>query len=81
MHVKYTFFFIGTSYFQNAWVLQDIHYITTLLHPSFKNFDVHPGLQDKAVSLLKTESTKRQPPPSSSIGYAMATTVATVTCI
>ncbi|CAF2995343.1 unnamed protein product, partial [Rotaria sp. Silwood2] len=55
--------FISTR-FQDVWVLQDIHYITTLLHPSFKNFDVNPNLQDKVINLVKNEIIKRQPSTS-----------------
>ncbi|CAM4950245.1 unnamed protein product [Rotaria socialis] len=56
--------FLG-SRLQDVWVLQDIHYITTFLHPSFKNFDVNSILQERALNLVKSEIFKRQPSTSS----------------
>ncbi|CAF2573675.1 unnamed protein product [Rotaria sp. Silwood2] len=50
---------------QDVLILHDVHYITTFLHPSFKNFDKCPDLRAKAIDLTKNELMKRQ--PSSSI--------------
>ncbi|CAF1366193.1 unnamed protein product [Rotaria sordida] len=63
---------------QDVWVLQDIHYITTLLHLSFKNFDVNPNLQDKAINLVKNEIIKRQPSTPTTCCTTTTTTVTTV---
>ncbi|CAF3178741.1 unnamed protein product [Rotaria socialis] len=57
--------FVDSSRLQDVWVLQDIHYITTFLHPSFKNFDVNSILQERALNLVKSEIFKRQPSTSS----------------
>ncbi|CAF0877146.1 unnamed protein product [Rotaria sordida] len=46
---------------QDIWILQDVHYITTFLHPSMKNFHVNPDLQEKAIELVQQEILKRQP--------------------
>jgi hypothetical protein len=46
-----------------------VHYVTTLLHPSFKNFDKSPEFYAKAIDLTKNELLKRQP-TSSSIIYS-----------
>jgi hypothetical protein len=35
-------------------------YITTLLHPSFKNFHINPVLHENAADLTKSELLKRQ---------------------
>lgn len=45
---------------QNAWILQDVHLITTLLHPALKSFQLYPNLHEKAVDLMKSELLKRQ---------------------
>ncbi|CAF1436489.1 unnamed protein product, partial [Rotaria sp. Silwood1] len=50
---------------QDVWIIHDIHYITTFLHPSFKNFDKCSDFRAKVVDLTKNELMKRQ--PSSSI--------------
>ncbi|CAF0927295.1 unnamed protein product [Rotaria sp. Silwood1] len=50
---------------QDVWIIHDIHYITTFLHPSFKNFDKCSDFRAKAIDLTKNELMKRQ--PSSSI--------------
>ncbi|CAF3243261.1 unnamed protein product [Rotaria sp. Silwood2] len=58
---------LGTSKkrIQDVWIIHDIHYITTFLHPSFKNFDKCSDFRAKAIDLTKNELMKRQ--PSSSI--------------
>ncbi|CAF2815005.1 unnamed protein product [Rotaria sp. Silwood2] len=38
---------------KNVWVLHDVHYITSLLHPSFKDFRINPDLKTKAIDLVK----------------------------
>ncbi len=45
-----------------------MHYITTLLHPSFKNFDKCLDSRTIAIDLTKNELLKRQPSSSSIIG-------------
>ncbi|CAF1185461.1 unnamed protein product [Adineta steineri] len=45
---------------RDVWLLQDVHYICTLLHPSMKHFHIDPSLHDKALELVK-EIMKRQP--------------------
>ncbi|CAF3571137.1 unnamed protein product [Rotaria socialis] len=50
---------------QDVWILHDVHYITTFLHPAFKSFDKCPDSRAKAIDLTKNELLKRQ--PSSSI--------------
>ncbi len=37
-----------------------MHYIASLLHPSFKNFHINPHLRTKAVDLVKNEMLHRQ---------------------
>ncbi len=49
------------------WILHDVHYISTLLHPRLKNFDKFPGLHATAIDLTKDVLLKRQPPVSSII--------------
>lgn len=56
-------------------VLQYIHHITTLLHSSFRNFDVNPSLHDKAINLVKNEITKRQ--SSTATARSTVTTITT----
>ena len=41
-------------------MLHDVHYITSLLHPSFKNFHINPHLKAKAIDLVKNEMLQRQ---------------------
>ncbi|CAF5054650.1 unnamed protein product, partial [Rotaria magnacalcarata] len=68
--------------FQEVWVMQYIHYITTILHPFLKNFDFNPSLQDKAINLVKNEITKRQSSTSTtSCTMTTTTTTTTVTTI
>ncbi|CAM4921723.1 unnamed protein product [Rotaria socialis] len=68
--------------FQEVWVMQDIHYITTILHPFLKNFDFNPSLQDKAINLVKNEITKRQSSTSTtSCTMTATTTTTTVTTV
>ncbi|CAF4158432.1 unnamed protein product [Adineta steineri] len=45
---------------RDVWVLHNVHYITILLHPSFKNFDISPDLHEKTIDLVKDELLKRQ---------------------
>ena len=42
------------------WVLQDIHYISTLLHPSLKHFHIATDEKSKAIELTKEEILKYQ---------------------
>lgn len=51
---------------KTVWVLNDVHYITSLLHPSFKNFRLNPHLKAKAIDLVRNEILKRQSSSSSS---------------
>ncbi|CAF4450084.1 unnamed protein product [Rotaria socialis] len=44
---------------QGVWILNDVHFITTLLYPSFKNFDISPDLHASAIDLTKKEQLKR----------------------
>jgi hypothetical protein len=37
-----------------------VHYITSLLHPSFKNFRINPYLKPKAIDLVQNEILQRQ---------------------
>ncbi|CAF3172584.1 unnamed protein product [Rotaria sp. Silwood2] len=61
---------------QDIWILQNIHYITTFLHPSMKNFHVNLDLQEKAIELVQQEMLKRQPTAPSNIFTPTATTSA-----
>ena len=45
---------------KKIWILHDVHYVTSLLHPSLKNFDVNPDLKTKAIDLVN-EISHRQP--------------------
>ncbi|CAF4007248.1 unnamed protein product [Rotaria magnacalcarata] len=40
---------------KTAWILQDQHYMCTLLHPLLKNFDIAPNERAKAFDLVKKE--------------------------
>ncbi|CAF1677362.1 unnamed protein product [Rotaria magnacalcarata] len=44
---------------EDVWILHGVHYITTLLHPLFKNFRMNPHLKTKAIDLVKNEILKR----------------------
>jgi hypothetical protein len=46
-----------------AWIPQDHHFISTLLHPSLKHFHMAPNHKNKAIELLKKELSKRTPAP------------------
>lgn len=51
------------------WIVQDIHYIATMLHPNLKSFNHTPQQRYHAETLLQLEFEKYQdshPPPSSS---------------
>ncbi|CAF4837161.1 unnamed protein product, partial [Rotaria sp. Silwood2] len=50
---------------KTVWVLQDVHYISCLLHPSLKQFQIAPHEKFKAVDLFKAELLKRQSSTSS----------------
>ena len=45
---------------KTVWVLQDIHYISTLLHPSLKHFHIATDEKSKAIELTKEEILKYQ---------------------
>ncbi|CAF4717637.1 unnamed protein product, partial [Rotaria sp. Silwood2] len=61
---------------QDIWILQNIHYITTFLHSSMKNFHVNLDLQEKAIELVQQEMLKRQPTAASNTFTPTATTSA-----
>ncbi|CAF1588336.1 unnamed protein product [Rotaria magnacalcarata] len=42
-----------------VWVLQDQHFMSTLLHPSLKHFHIAPNKQKKAFDLVKQELLER----------------------
>ncbi|CAF0812193.1 unnamed protein product [Didymodactylos carnosus] len=44
-----------------VWILQDQHYMSTLLHPLLKHFQIAPNKKDKAIRLMKEELLKRTP--------------------
>ncbi|CAF2863787.1 unnamed protein product [Rotaria sp. Silwood2] len=44
---------------KNVWTLHEVHYITSFLHPSFKNFDINPDLKSIAIDLVKNEIRKQ----------------------
>ncbi|CAF1509555.1 unnamed protein product [Rotaria sordida] len=50
---------------KTVWVLQDVHYISCLLHPSLKQFQIAPHEKSKAMDLVKAELLKRQSSTSS----------------
>jgi len=52
-------FIILESRIKSVWVLHDVHYITSLLHPSFKNFRGNPQLKTTAIDLVNNEILKR----------------------
>jgi hypothetical protein len=54
------YLFFSEKRLQDVWILHDVHYITTLLHPSFKHFEINPALHEKALDLTKSELLKRQ---------------------
>ncbi|CAF1153450.1 unnamed protein product [Rotaria magnacalcarata] len=45
---------------KTVWVLQDVHYISCLLHPSLKQFQIAPDEKSKALDLVNAELLKRQ---------------------
>ncbi|CAF4312008.1 unnamed protein product [Rotaria sp. Silwood2] len=49
-----------SSRIQTIWVLQNVHFMSTLLHPSFKQFQIAPNEKQKAIDLVKAEIVKRQ---------------------
>ncbi|CAF3483352.1 unnamed protein product [Rotaria sp. Silwood2] len=49
-----------SSRIQTIWVLHDVHFISTFLHPSFKQFQIAPNEKQKAIDLVKAEILKRQ---------------------
>ncbi|CAF4082991.1 unnamed protein product [Rotaria sp. Silwood2] len=61
---------------QDIWIFQNIHYITTFLHSSMKNFHVNLDLQEKAIELVQQEMLKRQPTAPSNTFTPTATTSA-----
>jgi hypothetical protein len=61
---------------QDVWMLHDVHYITTLLHPSMKNFHINPTLQKKALELVKKEIFNRQLTTPNNTSTTAATTSA-----
>ncbi|CAF3948649.1 unnamed protein product [Rotaria sp. Silwood1] len=48
------------SRIQTIWVLHDVHFVSTFLHPSFKQFQIAPDEKQKAMDLVKAEILKRQ---------------------
>ena len=67
--LKECFYFFLEKRLRDIWILHDVHHITTLLHPSFKSFDISPDLLEKAVDLVKNELLKQQ----SSTSYVTST--------
>ena len=57
-------FFISAERLTSSWILQDQHFISTLLHPSLKRFDKAPNEKAKALDLIQQELTKRTRAPS-----------------
>ncbi|CAF2561878.1 unnamed protein product [Rotaria sp. Silwood2] len=53
-----------------VWILQDQHYMSTLLHSSLKHFQISPNEKSKAISLVKQELLKRAPPQSVDVASA-----------
>ncbi|CAF3972605.1 unnamed protein product [Rotaria sp. Silwood1] len=49
-----------TRRLKTVWVSQDVHYISCLLHPSLKQFQIASHENSKAVDLVKAELLKRQ---------------------
>ena len=43
-----------------VWVLHDVHYISTLLHPLLKQFQIAPHERQIAMDLVKAEILRRQ---------------------
>lgn len=54
------FFFTTARRLESIWILQDVHYMSTLLHPSLKLFQIAPHEKAKAIELVKVELLKRQ---------------------
>ncbi|CAF3148872.1 unnamed protein product [Rotaria sp. Silwood2] len=59
---------------QDVWTLQNIHYISTFLHPSMKNFHINPDLHEKAIELVQQEILKRKPASPSNTFETVTTT-------
>ncbi|CAF3642774.1 unnamed protein product [Rotaria socialis] len=58
-------FFVGER-IKSVWILQDQHYMCTLLHPSLKHFEIAPNEKSKAIGLVRQEFLKRSSSSSSS---------------
>ncbi|CAM4819341.1 unnamed protein product [Rotaria magnacalcarata] len=52
---------------KSVWILQDQHYMCTLLHPSLKHFEIAPNEKSKASGLIRQELSKRSSASSSNI--------------
>jgi hypothetical protein len=65
-YVTYILFLIAAQRLEAVWVLQDVHYIACLLHPSLKQFQIAPHEKSKATDLVKAELLKLKHQPSSS---------------
>lgn len=67
---------------KTVWILQDIHYISTLLHPSLKHFHIATEEKSKAIELTKEEILKYQASEASansSIGNLSCSSIKTAT--
>ncbi|CAF1483898.1 unnamed protein product [Rotaria sordida] len=49
-----------SSRIQTKLVLHDVHFVSTFLHPSFKQFQIAPNEKQKAIDLVKAEIVKCQ---------------------
>ncbi|CAF3735296.1 unnamed protein product, partial [Rotaria socialis] len=45
---------------ENYWVVEDVHYVATMLHPNLKSFNYTPQQKYHAETLLKLEFEKHQ---------------------
>ncbi|CAM2729375.1 unnamed protein product, partial [Rotaria socialis] len=52
---------------KSVWIVQDQHYMCTLLHPSLKYFEIAPNEKSKAIALVRQELLKRSLPLSNNI--------------
>ncbi|CAF4723209.1 unnamed protein product, partial [Rotaria socialis] len=52
---------------KSVWIVQDQHYMCTLLHPSLKHFEIAPNEKSIAIVLVRQELLKRSLPLSNNI--------------
>ena len=50
-----------SQHFNDYWIIQDIHYVTMLLHPNLKSFYLIPTKKEHAVALVKLELNPLRP--------------------